>query len=183
MIRLILPGKHCVCKHILPPFLMKMLFTRNDQLCIYATNAGSRTIPIQDRAEYTARQPRSVRYAQIDISISHYTEPAKLLTRRSCRATPPPRKKRRIGGDVPTQRSLASCAEEPDHETGPGGRRNHPLLRWREEIFRQQHVEENLRFCPSKPEHLLTARKKSTGALQWRSSTPTAQDWTCIRRP
>src|SRR5579859_551395 len=81
MIRLILPGKHCVCKHILPPFLMKMLFIRNDQLCIYATNAGSRTIPIQDRAEYTARQPRSVRYAQIDISISHYTEPAKLLTR------------------------------------------------------------------------------------------------------
>src|SRR5215469_307467 len=86
-------------------------------------------------------------------------------TRRSCRATPPPGKKSRIGGDAPTQRSLASCAEEPDHETGPDGRRNHPLLRWREDPFRQQHVEEILRFCPSKPEHPLTTRKKSTGVV------------------
>jgi hypothetical protein len=84
--------------------------------------------------------------------------------------------------DVPSQRSLATCADEPDHETGPDRRRNHPLLRWREDAFRQQHVEENLRFCPSKPEHPLIRRKKSTGALRWRSSTPTAQDWTCIRR-
>ena len=79
------------------------------------------------------------------------------------------------------QRSRASCVEEPDHETDLGGRRNHPLLRWRVN-FRQQHAEENLRFCPSKPEHPLLNRKKSIGALAWTFSTPTVQGWMCIRR-
>jgi len=79
------------------------------------------------------------------------------------------------------QRSRAYCVYEPDHETDPGGCRNHPLLRWRENV-RQQHAEENLRFCPSKPEHPLISRKKSTGALEWKSSTPTARGWMCIRR-
>ena len=39
------------------------------------------------------------------------------------------------------------------------------MWRWREDAFRQQHVEENLRFCSSKLEHPLTRRKKSIGAL------------------
>ena len=80
------------------------------------------------------------------------------------------------------QRSRAYCVSEPDHETDLGGRRNHPLLRWRVK-FRQQHAEENLRFSPSKPEHPLLKRKKSTGAVEWKFSTPTALDWMCIRRP
>ena len=73
--------------------------------------------------------------------------------RRSCRATPPPMKKSRIEVDAPAQRSLISCACEPDHETDPGKRRNHPLLRWREEASHQQHAEEILCFCLSKPGH------------------------------
>ncbi len=80
------------------------------------------------------------------------------------------------------QRSRAYCVSEPDHETDLGGRRNHPLLRWRVKV-RQQHAEENLRFSPSKPEHPLLKRKKSTGAVEWKFSTPTALDWMCIRRP
>jgi hypothetical protein len=35
------------------------------------------------------------------------------------------------------------------------------LLRWREDAFRQQHAEENLYFCPSKPEHLTHEEDRS----------------------
>ena len=78
-------------------------------------------------------------------------------------------------------RSRAYCVYEPDHETDPDGCRNHPLLRWQEHV-RQQQAEENLRFYPSKPEYPFIRRKKSTGALEWKSSTPTALGWMCIRR-
>ena len=54
-------------------------------------------------------------------------------TRRSCRATPPRRKKGRIEVETPTERSRANCAREPDHETDPGVCRHHPLVRWPEE--------------------------------------------------
>src|SRR5258708_7100950 len=56
-------------------------------------------------------------------------------TRRSCRATPPRRKKSRIGVGTPTERSRANCACEPDHETDPGVCRNHPLLRWQKRLL------------------------------------------------
>src|SRR6266487_4239544 len=45
------------------------------------------------------------------------------------------------------QRSRAYCVSEPDHETDPGGCRNHPLLRWREQ-FRQQHARCESSFLP-----------------------------------
>ncbi len=45
------------------------------------------------------------------------------------------------------QRSRASCVDEPDHETDPGGCRNHPLLRWRESV-RQQHARRESSFLP-----------------------------------
>src|SRR6266516_2646494 len=44
-------------------------------------------------------------------------------------------------------RSRAYCAYEPDHETDPDGRRNHPLVRWREK-FRQQHARCESSFLP-----------------------------------
>ncbi len=78
------------------------------------------------------------------------------------------------------QRSRANGAFEPDHETDPDGRRNHPLVRWRE-YFRQQHGEEKLRFCPSKPEPLFQRRRVQERS-RWRFSLPTAQAWTYIRR-
>src|SRR6266571_2011146 len=45
------------------------------------------------------------------------------------------------------QRSRAYCVSEPDHETDLGGRRNHPLLRWRVK-FRQQHARCESSFQP-----------------------------------
>src|SRR5437588_641577 len=70
------------------------------------------------------------------------------------------------------QRSRAYCVEEPDHETDLGGRRNPPLLRWREN-FASSTRDVNLRFCPSKPEHPFLKRKKNTGELAWKFSTAT----------
>jgi hypothetical protein len=55
-------------------------------------------------------------------------------TRRSCRTTPPRRKKGRIVAETPSERSRANCAREPDHETDPGVCRHHPLFRWPEEM-------------------------------------------------
>jgi hypothetical protein len=45
------------------------------------------------------------------------------------------------------QRSRAICVEEPDHETDLGGRRNHPLLRWREHA-RKPHARCESSFLP-----------------------------------
>src|SRR5947209_18904452 len=45
------------------------------------------------------------------------------------------------------QRSRANGAFEPDHETDPDVRRNHPLVRWRES-FRQQHARCESSFLP-----------------------------------
>src|SRR6266699_5044835 len=45
------------------------------------------------------------------------------------------------------QRSRAYCVYEPDHETDPGGCRNHALLRWRENV-RQQHARCESSFLP-----------------------------------
>src|SRR6267154_4692295 len=56
-------------------------------------------------------------------------------------------------------RSRANCACEPDHETDPDGRRNHPLLHEREHS-RSQHAEENLRFCPFTPDHSLISKEE-----------------------
>jgi len=68
------------------------------------------------------------------------------------------------------QRSRANCAFEPDHETDPDGRRNHPLVRWRE-YFRQQHARCESSFLPIQAGASFS-EKTSTGALSMEILSP-----------
>jgi hypothetical protein len=103
-------------------------------------------------------------------------------TRRSCRATPPPMKKRRIESRCSDTRDRAHIVSRNQTTrliwVGAGT----TPCRAGERLFASSTRDVNLRFCPSKPEHPLLNRKKSTGALAWKFSTPTAQGWMCRRR-
>ncbi len=64
---------------------------------------------------------------------------------------------------MPQHRDRAFLVLRASSKTDRGVRRNHPLLRWREGIAREQHVEENLRLSTPPLEHLTTE-----GVLWWK---------------